>query len=98
MQQGAGQTPPGQQTPVQQVVLCPKCGAQNPAGNKFCANCGAKLQVNTIPCPKCGQPVAEGAKFCPNCGAAMADAKKCSSCGADVKADAKFCAECGKPT
>jgi membrane protease subunit (stomatin/prohibitin family) len=97
MQQGAGQTPPGQQPPVQQVVLCPKCGAQNLTTSKFCAQCGAKLQVATTPCPKCGQPVAEGAKFCPNCGASMADAKKCSSCGADVKEDAKFCAECGKP-
>jgi membrane protease subunit (stomatin/prohibitin family) len=96
MQQGAQQTAPGQQAPVQQVILCPKCGAQNQTTNKFCAQCGAKLQMSTVPCPKCGQPVAEGAKFCPNCGATMTPGKKCPNCGADVKADAKFCPECGK--
>ena len=28
---------------MQQTITCPKCGSQNPAGQQFCTNCGAKL-------------------------------------------------------
>jgi membrane protease subunit (stomatin/prohibitin family) len=97
----AGSTPgPGQQAAVAgAVILCPKCGSQNPAGVKFCGECGAKMVVSTVPCPQCGEKVAEGAKFCPNCGTAMnAPKKKCANCGAEVALNVKFCPECGKPT
>lgn len=90
--------PPGAGQPTQPTVLCPKCGAQNPASNKFCAECGAKLMPNMIPCPKCGEKVPEGTKFCPNCGSSMANTKKCANCGASVPMSSKFCLECGKPT
>ena len=92
---------PGQQTVAASgaVVLCPKCGAQNPPTAKFCGECGTKLLVATVPCPQCGEKVPEGAKFCPNCGASMsAPKKKCANCGAELAADAKFCPNCGKPT
>jgi uncharacterized protein (TIGR03663 family) len=26
-------------------MICPKCGAENPGGNRFCDNCGAKLSA-----------------------------------------------------
>jgi predicted amidophosphoribosyltransferase len=39
----------------------------NPAGAKFCANCGTSLAGST--CPSCHKEVESGAKFCPNCGA-----------------------------
>jgi membrane protease subunit (stomatin/prohibitin family) len=97
----AGSTPgPGQQAAAAgAVILCPKCGSQNPVGAKFCGECGAKLVVSTVPCPQCGEKVAEGAKFCPNCGSAMnAPKKKCANCGAEVALNVKFCPECGKPT
>ncbi|MDD1743734.1 MAG: SPFH domain-containing protein, partial [Methanomassiliicoccales archaeon] len=91
--------PPGAgQPPTQPMILCPKCGAQNPASNKFCAECGAKLMPNMVPCPKCGEKVPEGTKFCPNCGTSMSNTKKCANCGASVPANSKFCLECGKPT
>ncbi len=90
--------PPGAGQPSQPMILCPKCGAQNTATNKFCAECGAKLMPNLIPCPKCGEKVPEGTKFCPNCGSSMADTKKCADCGASVPTSSKFCLECGKPT
>jgi len=44
---------------------CWNCGSENPAGAKFCANCGKPQQAV---CPECGTPFAEGAKFCANCG------------------------------
>jgi membrane protease subunit (stomatin/prohibitin family) len=89
---------PGAGQPAQPMIICPKCGAQNPTSNKFCAECGTKLMPNMVPCPKCGEKVAEGTKFCPNCGASMANTKKCPNCGAMVPVSAKFCLECGKPT
>lgn len=50
--------------------VCPKCGAQVPAGSKFCPMCGEKIEVAAGEfCPQCGQKLAPGAKFCPNCGA-----------------------------
>jgi membrane protease subunit (stomatin/prohibitin family) len=79
------------------MIACPKCNTQNPQSNKFCASCGAKLEVATVPCPKCNAQVPENSKFCPSCGATMGAVKKCPSCGADVPSASKFCPECGKP-
>ncbi len=53
---------------MQQGSLCPKCGAQNPSGQGFCAACGAQLQQN---CPNCNNLVDTAAKFCPYCGAGL---------------------------
>jgi membrane protease subunit (stomatin/prohibitin family) len=91
--------PPGQapaQTQAAPTVTCPKCQAQNPATNKFCASCGAKLGAATVPCPKCKAEIPEGSKFCPECGAQLGGTKKCASCNAEVPASSKFCPECGK--
>ena len=50
--------------------VCPKCGAQVPAGAKFCPGCGEKIEaVAGGFCPQCGQKLAPGTKFCPQCGA-----------------------------
>ena len=49
-------------------MRCPKCGTDNPAGNKFCAECGAGL---TGGCPKCGAESVLGTKFCGECGASL---------------------------
>jgi membrane protease subunit (stomatin/prohibitin family) len=53
------------------TVACPSCSQQNPAGNKFCSNCGKELPAESGKrfCPQCGHEVAAGAKFCSNCGA-----------------------------
>ena len=47
--------------------FCPNCGANNPAGAKFCVECGTKLSQRGK-CPKCGAEVSAKAKFCPECG------------------------------
>jgi class 3 adenylate cyclase/predicted nucleic acid-binding Zn ribbon protein len=49
--------------------MCPTCGAANPAGQKFCGECGARLASG---CPACGSPVPPGQKFCGECGAPVA--------------------------
>ncbi len=52
----------------QLMVICPKCGFQNPQTAKFCSNCGTPLKATGLKCPKCGSEVQPGSKFCPNCG------------------------------
>ena len=46
-------------------MRCSKCGSENPAGKKFCEDCGAP-QAN--PCPKCGAETTTGKRFCGECG------------------------------
>ena len=48
------------------MQTCASCGADQPAGAKFCNECGAPL-ANA--CPVCAAPVPPGAKFCNECGA-----------------------------
>jgi membrane protease subunit (stomatin/prohibitin family) len=81
----------------QQVVLCPKCGAQNVAGTKFCGNCGTSLApVAKVKCPKCGAEMPETMKFCGNCGSPMQPQKiQCPKCKAENLSTNKFCGSCG---
>lgn len=79
------------------TIACPSCAKQNQPSAKFCADCGAKMQVEQVPCVKCGANLREGAKFCSECGSTQEKAK-CSKCQAELAAGAKFCAECGTKT
>lgn len=83
--------------PAQAMIICPKCGFQNPQTAKFCNNCGAQLQVaiGGINCPKCGTLNPAGAKFCTNCGNQLQITNKCPQCKADVPIGSKFCPNCG---
>jgi DNA-directed RNA polymerase subunit RPC12/RpoP len=61
---------------MQQMVKCPNCGMENPAGQQFCGKCGAKLvtevpQQPKIKCPNCGLQNLAGQQFCGNCGARL---------------------------
>ena len=47
-------------------MLCPSCGTENPAGKKFCGNCGTAL---AMACEACGSPNPPGNRFCGECGA-----------------------------
>ena len=50
-------------------VSCPVCGHQNPAGMKFCGECGARLVSG---CPACGFQNPPGMRFCGECGRPLA--------------------------
>ncbi len=43
---------------------CPECQHENPAGAKFCNECGTPLQLR---CPSCGTANPQNAKFCHQC-------------------------------
>jgi membrane protease subunit (stomatin/prohibitin family) len=64
MQQGQQQQ--GQSSTA--TMNCPKCNTPQPAGAKFCNNCGNALGLF---CAKCGNPLAPGSKFCSQCGEAV---------------------------
>lgn len=94
--QGGGQQQQAPQTvqPQAQMTPCPNCGKPNPAGTKFCGDCGGKMEVSMVPCVKCGATLREGAKFCNECGSKQ-EKLKCTGCQADLPAGVKFCNECG---
>ena len=50
-------------------VTCPACGRENPAGMKFCGECGTRLASG---CPNCGFQNPPGMKFCGECGTPQA--------------------------
>ena len=48
--------------------LCSRCGHANPAGRKFCTQCGQPLSLK---CASCGAELAPEDKFCGECGTAV---------------------------
>ncbi len=95
-QQG-GQQQPQTIQPQAQMIPCPSCSKPNPAGTKFCGDCGGKMEVSMVPCVKCGASLREGAKFCNECGSKQ-EKIKCTGCQAELAAGTKFCNECGTKT
>src|SRR5262249_33550200 len=49
-------------------MRCAGCGSENPAGARFCIECGSPLQNR---CPSCGAENLPQAKFCAACGTAL---------------------------
>jgi membrane protease subunit (stomatin/prohibitin family) len=89
----------GSGTSQAQTVACAKCGTQNPAGAKFCSNCGATQQAPepaSVECPSCHAQLQAGSKFCATCGTSLVP-QPCKNCHAPVQPGAKFCASCGTP-
>lgn len=86
-----------QQSGSGQTVACAKCGTQNPAGAKFCSNCGATQQAPaaaSVECPSCHAQIQAGTKFCSSCGQSLVP-QPCKNCQTPLQPGAKFCASCG---
>jgi class 3 adenylate cyclase/tetratricopeptide (TPR) repeat protein len=49
-------------------MQCARCQHENPAGQKFCGECGARLEAR---CPACNTTNLPGQKFCGECGARL---------------------------
>ena len=68
------------------MPTCAICNSENPAGKKFCGECGAALGNR---CPQCGADNATGRKFCGDCGTALVAAgEKPQSGSASVSPEA----------
>src|SRR3954466_15243691 len=52
----------------ERLMDCPNCGASNPDGKRFCADCGTPLLSR---CPACGAETLQGKRFCGDCGSAL---------------------------
>ena len=67
-------------------MTCPACGHQNPAGMKFCGECGTRLASG---CPACGFQNPPGMKFCGECGAPQAATVRAAGAPAAAGAGAR---------
>jgi hypothetical protein len=52
-------------------MKCPRCQHDNPLGQKFCGECGARL---ALACASCGTSNPPGQKFCGECGTGLPEA------------------------
>ena len=73
-------------------MKCPTCGAENEAGNRFCEQCGSRIEPSgAVPQAQvdlASAPTAAG-PTCPNCGAAVLPGEAfCENCGAALAATA----------
>ena len=50
------------------MTVCTNCGTENPAGKKFCGDCGSALAAA---CSSCGSSNPPANRFCGDCGAAL---------------------------
>jgi adenylate cyclase len=73
-------------------TTCSSCGWANPAGQKFCGNCGAS---QLVACAGCGFSNPPGQRFCGGCGTALPIT--CPSCATVNPGGQKFCGSCGTP-
>jgi class 3 adenylate cyclase len=67
-------------------VTCLNCQFENPAGAKFCQNCGQPL---TRSCPNCGTVNQASAKFCMNCGTNLSDSTQPAGFSAETPSGSK---------
>lgn len=71
-------------------IKCPNCGSEISSGDRFCGNCGTKIeQPNEQRQPEKKQAAPSSGTICPLCGQENPpDAASCSSCGAALKSGA----------
>ncbi len=80
------------------MIICPTCGAQNDPGNRFCDQCGTRLEPALAKGPMVAPtlPASEVA-LQPASAVAPVAALSCPNCGAAVIPGQAFCDECGFP-
>ncbi len=71
-------------------MQCPRCQHENPAGQKFCGECGARLAPV---CPSCGASNPPTQKFCGECGTGLGQTDGASKYGTPQSYTPKHLAE-----
>ena len=66
---------------------CPNCQSANEETQKFCRNCGAKLQMN---CSGCGSPILPSDRFCGECGLQLETNKNAAQKREKIASERKY--------
>lgn len=99
-----------EEKPVPTGPVCASCGASLQEGDRFCMECGTRVQAPAAPvieepaapqkltCRTCGKELEEGMRFCIYCGARVEEPARrvCPACGAVASQQDFFCGECGQ--
>lgn len=75
----------------EELMICNKCGTENPEGAVYCKECGKRLD-GLVACPNCGNMNPEDAVYCVSCGTRI-DGMTVCSCGEVYSGN--FCPRCG---
>lgn len=84
--------------PLDELVVCPKCQAQNLSEKDICLSCSAILRGKPCLNSDCKKEIPESAAQCPDCGKSQVILEKkawnCAICAVKNTAEAKFCRGC----
>ena len=85
------ETPAAPEVPETPVFPETQVFPETPAAPvRYCMNCGAKLDADTVFCPECGARAEE-----PEAAPEEPPVRYCMNCGAKLDPDTVFCPECG---
>ena len=87
--------------PLEELVECPECAAQNLKGHDTCISCGAVLIGKSCINAECGKTIPQSAASCPHCGLSqipeIVRPWTCEVCGTANEAELSDCSECTSP-
>lgn len=86
--------------PIEAMVECPSCSAQNLKESDICAVCGHILKGKHCLAEACGVEIPLSAQICPTCGASQVPIVQkpwiCDVCGAHNRPELTECSNCGQ--
>ncbi len=87
--------------PMEELVVCPDCSAQNLKGHDACFSCGAVLIGKNCINPDCEKTIPLSAASCSHCGNSqipeIIQPWTCAVCSSSNKAELTECSECTAP-
>jgi len=86
--------------PIEAMVECPSCSAQNLKESDVCAVCGQILRGKHCLSESCGATIPLSAQVCPVCGASQVPTVQtpwtCGVCGTRNRSELTVCSNCGQ--
>lgn len=84
--------------PLQELIECPSCTAQNLQEHDLCAVCGFVLISKPCINPECNNAIPKSSNSCPQCGLSQTlkfeEPWSCQVCGIKNRASDKICTSC----